>query len=264
MPLIELRDVSAGYYPGYPVISGLSLKVEEGEFVGVIGPNGSGKTTLVRVMAGAFPPASGQVLIGGRPVGEWSRVKLARLLAVVPQMSAPPFAFTVRELVDMGRTPYVAPWAPLGAADAKAVDSALAIAGLTDLAKRPVTELSGGEFQLAALARALAQEPKVLILDEPTTFLDPAHTVHTLSVLEDENERGLTLVAILHDLNMAAAYCRRIVAVKEGKVFADGPAREVLSAQVLEELYETPILVEAGADGRPRVTLVKVKAPDVA
>jgi iron complex transport system ATP-binding protein len=264
MPVLELRDVTAGYYAGHPVLSGLSLAIEEGEFVGIIGPNGSGKTTLVRVMAGAFPQTSGEVLLGGRRVDEWSRRKLARMLAVVPQMSAPPFAFTVREFVDMGRTPYVAPWAPLGAEDAKAVDRALTIVALTELATRPVTELSGGEFQRAALARALAQEPKLLILDEPTTFLDPAHTIHTLSVLEDENSRGLTLVAILHDLNLAAAYCHRVVALKAGRIFADGPAAEVLAAPVLEALFETPILVEEDAQGRPRVTLVKVKAPDVA
>ena len=156
MALIELRDVTAGYYLGPPVLSGLSLTVEAGAFCGLIGPNGSGKTTILRVVSGVLRPVSGQVLIEGRPVDAWPRRHLARFLAVVPQISAPPFAFTVREYVALGRTPYVAPWARLTAADVEAVASALEVTGLAPLASRPVTELSGGEFQQATVARALA------------------------------------------------------------------------------------------------------------
>ncbi|MCX7597951.1 MAG: ABC transporter ATP-binding protein [Armatimonadetes bacterium] len=264
MAAIELCRVTVGYYPGRPVVTDLSLSVAGGSFCGIIGPNGSGKTTLLRVASGALHPQSGEVLVDGRPLGAWTRRQLARTLAVVPQLTVPPFAFTVREYVALGRTPYVAPWARLTAADVEAVDGALQATGLESLASRPVTELSGGELQQASVARALAQQPKILLLDEPTAFLDPAHCIQLLDLLARLNRQGLTILATFHDLNLAAAYCREIVAVKGGRIFAAGSTEDVFSKDLLEELFETPLLVEDDPQGRRRVILLRTDVGNVA
>lgn len=263
MAAVELRKITAGYYPGRPVVTDLSLSVVAGTFCGIIGPNGSGKTTILRVASGALQPQSGEALVDGQPLAAWTRRQLARTLAVVPQLTVPPFAFTVREYVALGRTPYVAPWARLTPADVEAVNAALAATGLQPLASRPVTELSGGELQQASVARALAQQPKILLLDEPTAFLDPAHSVQLLGLLARLNRQGLTVLATFHDLNLAACYCREIVAIKGGRVFSCGRTEEVFRKELLESLFETPLLVEDGPQGRPRVTLLRTDAGDV-
>ncbi|MCX7599856.1 MAG: ABC transporter ATP-binding protein, partial [Armatimonadetes bacterium] len=179
-------------------------------------------------------------------------------------LTVPPFAFTVREYVALGRTPYVAPWARLTAADVEAVHAALDATGLQSLASRPVTELSGGELQRASVARALAQEPKILLLDEPTAFLDPAHSVQLLGLLAQLNGQGLTILATFHDLNLAAAYCREITAIKDGQIFSSGRTEEVFRREVLEGLFETPLLVEDGPQGRRRVTLLRTESDHAA
>lgn len=263
MAAIELRNVTAGYYPGRPVVTALSLSVASGTFCGIIGPNGSGKTTILRVASGALQPQAGEVIVDGRPLAAWTRRQLARTLAVVPQLTVPPFAFTVREYVALGRTPYVAPWARLTAADVEAVAAALNATGLEPLAIRPVTELSGGELQQASVARALAQQPKILLLDEPTAFLDPAHSVQLLGLLAKLNHQGLTVLATFHDLNLAASYCQEMVAIKGGRIFFHGRTEDVFRKDLLEGLFETPLLVEDGPQGRPRVTLLRTDVEDV-
>lgn len=260
MAAISLEEVTAGYVPGVPALRALSLQVADGDFLAVIGPNGSGKTTLLRVMAGVLRPWRGTLRVRARAMSEWPRPQLARELAVVPQISLPPFAFTVREFVCLGRNPYLPPWASPRPSDIEAVERAMAAVEIDHLAERAVTELSGGEFQRAALARALAQEPSILLLDEPTAFLDPAHAVAILGLLEELNAGGLTIVAVLHDLNFAAAYARRVVALRDGRVFADGPTAQVMQQELLESLYETAVRVEEGPDGVRRVTLLKAGA----
>ncbi len=261
MPAIQAHNVTAGYVGRPPVLHGVSLDVADRDLVAIIGPNGSGKTTLLRVLAGVLRPEEGEVRLGGLALSQYGRRRLARELAVVPQMTLPPFAFTVREYVSLGRNPYLPPWASLRAADLEAIRAALRLAHLEDLAAKPVTELSGGELQRATLARALAQEPSVLLLDEPTSFLDPAHSVAILGLIEELNGRGLTVAAVFHDLNLAAAYSARVIALRDGRVFADGPVEEVLRADALEQLYHTPVVVDRGPHGRPRITLLKV-TPD--
>ncbi|MCD6352393.1 MAG: ABC transporter ATP-binding protein [Armatimonadetes bacterium] len=260
MTAIELTAVVTGYDPAAPVLRGVSFGLGAGEFLAVIGPNGSGKTTLLRVLAGVLPVAEGEVLISGRPLHRWKRRELARHMAVVPQMSVPPFAYTVREFVSFGRNPYLPPWAAPRPADVEAVNRSLRLARLQTLADKPVTALSGGEYQRAALARALAQQPQILLLDEPTAFLDPAHAVGMLGLVERLNAEGLTVIAVFHDLNLAATYSRRVLALREGQVFADGGVEDVLRRPLLEELYSTPMLVDAGPGGRPRITLLKTEA----
>jgi iron complex transport system ATP-binding protein len=259
-PAIEVHDVEAGYRPARAVLRGVSLQVQPGELLAIIGPNGSGKTTLLRVMAGVLQPWRGKVVIQGQPVAHWRRPKLARILAVVPQIAPVPFAFTVREYVALGRTPYLAPWQALRPADIEAVAHALAVTDLQHLADQPVTQLSGGELQRANLARALAQQPQILLLDEPTVFLDPAHSLAMLSLLQRLNRAGLTVVAVVHDLNLAAAFSRRVLALKAGRNFAQGTVEEVMTVPVLEELFGTPVQVQPGPDGQPTITFLKVQS----
>ncbi|MGD9519720.1 MAG: ABC transporter ATP-binding protein [Armatimonadota bacterium] len=258
-PILELHDIHVGYAAREGVLRDVSLTVGEGDFVAVIGPNGSGKTTLLRTIAGVLRPSWGDVRIAGRSLRQWSRQMLAREMAVVPQMTWPPFAFTVRDYVSLGRNPYLPPWASPRRQDREAVHRALTLTGLQDLADKPVTELSGGEFQRSLLARALAQQPSLLLLDEPTAFLDPAYAVSMLGLIEELNAQGLTVVAVLHDLNLAATYSRRVVALRDGQVFADGEVEQVMRGRVLEDLYSTPVLVDQGPLGRPRITLLKAR-----
>jgi iron complex transport system ATP-binding protein len=257
---IELHNVYAGYASQETVLEDVTLSVGSGDFTAVVGPNGSGKTTLLRVVAGALKAHVGRVLIWGKEMRLWSRRRLAQEIAVVPQMTLPPFAFTVYEYVSLGRNPYLAPWASPRPADREAIRRAMELAKVEAIADKRVTELSGGEFQRANLARALAQEPQILLLDEPTAFLDPAHTVSVLGVVEDLNAQGLTVVAVFHELNLAAMYSRRVVAMRAGRIFADGAVDEVLCKSVLEDLYGTPVLVDKGPLGKPRITLLKTRA----
>ncbi len=253
-PAIQTADLSAGYFR-QPVIRSISLSIPPGEMAAIIGPNGSGKTTLLRALAGALQPLSGSVRISGIPLHAWRRRDLARLLAVVPQASQPAFGYTVREFVALGRTPHLGPWRSPSPADFSAIDAALRDAQIAHLADKPVTELSAGQLQRAIIARALAQTPKILLLDEPTAFLDPAHQIAIMRLLASLNKRGVTILAVLHDLNLAACFFRRIIALRGGQIFADGPAEQVVDAALLSSLYETPVHIIRGPDGLPRVLL---------
>ncbi len=253
--LLELSGVTAGYRPGRPVLRDIDFIVRRGEFVSVIGPNGSGKTTLLRVAAGVLALERGTVVFCGRPIGAWRRRELAQRMAVVPQLSAVAFEFTVAEFVGLGRTPYIAPWSSLGRQDRSAIEKALELTDLTDLAGASITQLSGGEFQRAVLARALAQEPEFLLLDEPTAFLDPGHCARIMALLEELSREGMTIVGIFHDLNIPAAYGSRILALRNGRVFADGPVEQVIDSRVLSELYGTPMTVVQRPDGRKVVVV---------
>ena len=242
-------------YGGRTVLHDLSLRVASGEFVGLLGPNGSGKSTLLRLLAGLLRPAAGEVRFAGRPVSEYSRRELARRVAVVAQEPVLPEGFTVAELVLLGRTPHLRAFQPEGPADFAAARRALAVVDCLDLAERRLGELSGGERQRAALARALAQEPELLLLDEPTTHLDLAHQQAMLAALARLNcEAGLTVLAIFHDLNLAAASCARLVVLREGRLVADGPPESVITPDLIGQVYGLDAQVIAHPrTGRPVV-----------
>jgi cobalamin transport system ATP-binding protein len=239
--MIEAERVSFAY-GRRPVLAGVSLAVAAGELVGVIGPNGGGKTTLVRILSGVLAPDAGSVRLGGRPLAEHRRRELARRLAVVPQDPTLEFPFTALEVVLMGRSPHLA---ALGFPGARAAMARLAVA---DLENRPLDRLSGGERQRVLLARALAQEPEVLLLDEPTTHLDLRHQAGIYDVVHElARGRGVAVVSVLHDLNLAALYCDRLVLLAGGRVVRDGPPAAVLDAGLLGTAYGTPIDVDRSA-----------------
>ncbi|MEE8104162.1 MAG: ABC transporter ATP-binding protein [Planctomycetota bacterium] len=233
MARIEFAGVSAGYRES-TVLEPLDLVIEPGMRVGLIGPNGSGKTTLLRVVAGVLPTRTGRVLLGSVDVAAMSREAIARAVAFVPQEETWEFPFTVEGVVACGRYAHASSVLGESEEDKAAVTRAIAAVGLQELRSRPITELSGGERRRAILARSLAQSAPALLLDEPTTALDLRHRQAVLRVLA---KTGGTLVMATHDLDAAAAYCERLIALDYGRVVADGPPRDVITEEFLADVF---------------------------
>ena len=251
--MLKLESVSAAY-DGATVLAGATLEVRPGELVAVAGPNGSGKTTLLRAAARALPPRAGRVLLHGRDLySEVGAAEAARSIAVVPQEIAIDFEFLVEELVLMGRHPHLGRFDVESDRDREAARHAMERTGTWDLRRRSVTELSGGERRRVFLARALAQEAKLLLLDEPTAHLDLHFQVETLRIVRRHVEEGGAAVAVLHDLNLAAASATRIVLLKDGVIAADGPPAELLQEKRLREVFGPDVIVRAHPDGGPLV-----------
>jgi len=246
---LQARNLSFAYF-NTPVLREVSLALHSGERVGLIGPNGSGKTTLLRCLSGVLLPSQGEVSLDGLALRRLSRQEIARRIAVVPQELLVPFAFTVREMVGMGRLPHVAGgWQALlrgeNQADRRAIEAAMLATGTVDLADRLFNELSGGERQRVMIALALAQEPEVLLLDEPTVHLDLAHQVEVLELIARLNgERGFTVLAVLHDLNLAALYFPRLVLLEGGRIVGEGTPAQVLSEETIARVFGATVRVQ--------------------
>ncbi len=240
--MIEIDSLSVGYGDS-DVLRDVSLSVRAGEMVGLLGPNGSGKTTLLFAAAGVLPIRAGSIRIAGESIAEKSARDMARLIATVPQRSEVSFSFTALAVTLMGRYPHLDGWGGYAHTDVKAALEALAEVGVLHLAQRPIGELSGGEAQLVMVARALAQRTEILFLDEATSSLDAARKIRVFDLMTAKNAEGATLVCVLHDLNLAALYCRRLIFLKNGGVYADGPTEEVFTDRTLSEIYETDVRV---------------------
>lgn len=237
---------------GATVLDRIDLRVEEGSFLGVIGPNGAGKSSLLRVLTGLVRPTYGRVLLEGVALQRYSARERARRVALVSQNPHSGFGFTVEEVVSMGRYAHRGRFEPPGRRDLEAVWEAMRATGVAGLADRPVTQLSGGERQRAFVARALAQEPRALFLDEPTSNLDIRYQLEILALIAGLNrEKGLTVVMAIHDLAWAARYCSHILALKEGRQVAHGPAGQVLTEELIERLYGVRGRVRVGPGGAP-------------
>ena len=255
-PILALDEVTFGYRrrrrPQRVVLRGVTLAVAPGEMVAMLGPNGSGKTTLLRLAVGMVAPRSGSVALDGRPVNEWTRRQVAQRVALLPQLPSLPDGFRVEELVEMGRAPHARSRFGAGPEDADAVERALLDADALDLVGRKIDELSGGERQRVLVAMALAQEPRLLLLDEPTQHLDLAHQVALLSALDRlRRTRGLAVLAVLHDPALTALYVPRVVLLSEGRVVADGPAAEVLRPATVATVFgiSLPAAIALGGAG---------------
>ncbi|MEW6220196.1 MAG: ABC transporter ATP-binding protein [Thermodesulfobacteriota bacterium] len=267
-PALALAGIGFAFPGGSAILEGISLAVAAGEILLITGPNGAGKTTLVRIMAGTLPASAGEVRLLGRPLARIRRRERARTLALVPQVLPAELPFTVRELVQMGRTPHQGLLALPSAADWHAAEAAMAAAEVSHLAARRLDRLSGGERQRVFVARALCQEPRILLLDEPVASLDLGHQLRLLDLLDRlRRDRGLTVVMVGHDLNLASLYADRLLLLAGGRTVALGPPAEVLTAQRLADVYGCTLRVEASPwPGRPRVTPVPARlaggAPD--
>jgi iron complex transport system ATP-binding protein len=245
--MLSIQDVIAAYGRKV-VLNGVSMEVGDGEFLGLIGPNGSGKTTLLRVLSGVLAPRKGRVVLRGVNLHDIGRRKLARTMAFLPQDLALDFSFTVREVTFMGRSPH---WPRIGGEtrrDLEITERAMELTGVAHLADRIITELSGGERQRVFIAMCLAQEPEVLVLDEPTSHLDIAHQLSALDLIRRLNRQtGMTVISVFHDLNLAAEYCERLVVLDRGRVQALGSPEDVLTADRILRVYGVNVLIERNA-----------------
>ncbi|MGE4297688.1 MAG: ABC transporter ATP-binding protein [Desulfovibrionaceae bacterium] len=253
--MIRLDGVVAGYGggSGATVLHGIDLAVGRGEMVGVLGPNGSGKTTLLLTMSGMLAPRAGRVSVQGRDAADLRPRERARAMAAVPQRLDGAFDLRVFALALMGRYPYISWLGGYTDADEAKAWEALRATHTDHFAHRLAGELSGGEYQRVLIARALAQEADILLLDEAASGLDVARKREVYDLLRERNRHGATIVSAIHDLNLAALYCDRLVFLKQGRIVLDGPTASVFTARNLTEIYETPITVIAHpATGAPQ------------
>lgn len=253
---LEVQSVRLGYGDNV-VVRDLTFRVMPGEMVGLIGPNGSGKSTIIKALSRVISPSSGQIFLDGKDISQISRGDLARLIGVVPQMPLLPSAFTAFEIVLMGRNPHLGLFRYEGARDMAITWQAMGRTATQSLAKRRVGELSGGEIQRVVVARVLAQEPKSILLDEPTANLDISHQVEILDLIKNLClENNLTVVVALHDLNLASQYCNRLILINNGRVHARGTPSEVINSKNIKEVYGAEGCVYAHpVNGLPAVLL---------
>ena len=235
--MISIENISAGYDTEL-VLQKVSMTAEPGQFIGLIGPNGSGKTTLLRVISGILPPKAGQILLQGTKLEKISRRKLAQTVACLSQDLALDLSFTVREITLMGRSPHLSKIGRETAKDFEIAKRAMQLADVLHLADRLITEISGGERQRAFIAMCLAQDPKVLLLDEPTSHLDIAHQLSALDLIGKLNRQtNMTVIAVFHDLNLAAEYCDKLLVLNRGRVEDFGSPEDVLTADMILKVY---------------------------
>jgi len=246
---LEARDLAFGY-PGNLVGRDVSLALEAGEILCLLGPNGSGKTTMFKTLLGLLPAKGGEVRVGGEPLGALSRREIARRMAYVPQAHAPPFPFAVRDVVMMGRTARLGPFESPGRADHEAVESALALLGIAALADVEYTRISGGQRQLALVARALAQEAPLMVMDEPTASLDFGNQALVLREVRNLARHGFGIILSTHDPDHAFACASQVALLHEGGILAQGPPDEVLTPARLEAVYGIAVSIERLASGQ--------------
>ncbi|MBI5301250.1 MAG: heme ABC transporter ATP-binding protein [Chloroflexi bacterium] len=239
MNAIQLRAEDVEFsYNHKPILDGVSMQVEPGEMVGLVGPNGAGKSTLIKLLSRVLTPQRGHVWLDGQTLDQLAPDLVARRVAVVPQMFDVPNGFTAFEIVMMGRTPHLGWLKSESARDVEIAREAMRATGTWALANRMMHQLSGGERQRVIIARALAQEPRVLLLDEPTAHLDVTHQIEVMEITRRlKHARALAILGVFHDLNLATQYCDRIVLLKEGRVFAAGKPSDVITSEILRAVY---------------------------
>lgn len=254
---LRVQDCSFSYGPGEFALAEISLEVHTGEVLGIVGPNGSGKSTLLRLMGGFLRPDQGEVLLGERPLRSTARRRLATDLAFLPQTPRTAFGFNAREVISMGRYPYQGAFGFLREADIRVVERAMSETATTELAGRSFSTLSGGERQRVLVAGILAQEPSVMLLDEPTAALDIHHQVEVLDLLWRLSRGGLAVVVVTHDLNAAAQFCDRLALLSGGRMVRVGPPAHVMDAQLLGETYGADVhVMEHPLTGKPLVLVL--------
>ena len=257
MSIIDAQNIYFSYAIK-PIMDGLALTIDEAQIVAIIGPNGSGKTTLLKIITGTLVPNSGQMLIDGKDTRLWSRKDLAKMVATVPQETASTFSFYAEEIVLMGRFPHLSNYQFEDKKDYRIVHEAMEKTDTLAFANRRFDELSAGERQRVLIARALAQEPKILLLDESTVFLDLKHQMQFLAFLRQLNvTQKLTVIFVTHDINLAAQHAGKIILLYCGKNYAIGNPAEVITAANIKEVYDVDIVVDQNPqNGLPRVTLL--------
>jgi iron complex transport system ATP-binding protein len=253
MRVFELDSITAGY-GGAPVFEGLSMSVDEGDFISLIGPNGAGKSTLLKVLDGTLCPDSGSLFFRGRLYREYRHRVLAREFSVVHQAGEEMAPFSAYEYIRLARFPHQGVLEIENETDRDVIGWAAGVTGIQDLLQRPLADLSGGELQLVRIAHALAQNSRIILLDEPISHLDIRHSIMIMDILHRLNRDGATILTVLHDINIASDYSSRIIGMKKGKLFLDGDPDRVLRYDLVEQLFGTPcIVLKNPTTGRPFV-----------
>lgn len=254
---LQIERLDFSYLNGR-VLHDINLSVTPGEMVGLLGPNGSGKTTLMKLVSGILKPDRGTIRLGGQDLSHLPRKYIASRIAVAPQQFHIPFAFTVSEVVMLGRIPFIKTFTGETAADRQAAATAMEQTGASHIAHRRFDELSGGERQKAILAMALAQQPRLLLLDEPVVHLDISHQIETLELVRNLNiEQKITVIAAMHDLNLASLYFDRLILLDQGRVYAQGTPAQVLTEERIREVYAASVRVEPHpATGVPHIIIM--------
>jgi iron complex transport system ATP-binding protein len=244
MSYLEVSGIDFSYQEDL-VLKDISFAIKKGDFLGIIGPNGSGKSTLLKILSRLLPVRNGTVSLAGQELQKYPIRKLAQKIALVPEEPAINFPFTVEELVLMGRSPHLSFLESLTTKDQIKANECMERTSTKGLASRPVNELSSGERQRAFIAQALAQEPDILLLDEPTAHLDINHQIEIFNVLKDlQEQHGLTIITVTHDLNLAALYCSTLLLLKEGKLFSQGTPTQVITVENVRTVYHTQVIVQ--------------------
>jgi len=257
-PQLKAQSVTLGYGAQTVTCRDLTLAIRPGSFTVIVGPNACGKSTLLRALARLLVPSQGQVVLDGQDINRLKTRDVARRLGLLPQASSAPEGISVAELVARGRYPHQSFLRQWSAADEDAVRSAIAASDIADLSEQPVDTLSGGQRQRAWVAMALAQETPILLLDEPTTFLDIAHQIDLMDLLERLNREGRTIVAVLHDLNQAARYASHLVAMKDGSIIMEGHPRDVVTQGMVKTIFDIAcIVIDDPVTGLPMVVPAK-------
>ncbi len=240
--LLSITGVSFRY-GAQTVLNNINLDVEKGEVIGIIGPNGAGKSTLLRLIAGYLSPDEGSIVFSGSPLKDYDRRSLARHIATLPQSLDMPFPYTVEEFIVMGRYPYDRRSFSYGAEEKEMASGIMEDMNIGHLASRQINTLSEGERQKVYLAQCIVQDPEVLLLDEPVSHLDIKHQMRVLEILEGLHGEGLTILMILHDLNLASEFCSRMVLIVQGSIYTDGPPAATLTYENIEKVYDTVVIV---------------------
>jgi iron complex transport system ATP-binding protein len=248
MSFLEVKNLKSGY-GAKQVIDGISFSVDKGEFIGIIGPNGAGKTTLLKTLTHIIRPTDGSVVFEGKDIHSQNSCSVAKSFAMVSQDLISIFSFTAKEIVLMGRTPYIGMLGHEKKEDLKIVDEAIMLTDLEGLQDRPIDELSAGERQRVLVARALAQQPQVFLLDEPTAHLDIGYQVEILDLVKSlQKKKAITTVCVLHDLNLASQYSDKILLLNKGRIIDYGPPKDILNQEIIEKVFNAAIFIDDKTD----------------
>jgi len=260
--IYEVKNLKFRYLENW-VLDDVSFEVIEGEILGIIGPNGSGKTTILRLLSRVLTPQQGEIYLQKKNIFQFQQREIGRIVGVVPQENYFPFPFTVGEVVLMGRSPWLSGFGFERNEDLQIASEAMALTNTLGLSNRLIFELSGGEKQRVIIARALAQKPQVMLLDEPTVYLDIGHQVEIYDLIKKLNaEKRLTVIIVSHDLNLASGYCDRLLLLDRGAIYEMGTPKEVITEENLSRVYHSKVLVEENpVTGAPRVTLLSKLMP---
>jgi len=251
MNIFKIKGLYAGYRK-FTVLKNINMEIADNDFISIIGPNGAGKSTFIKVLSRDILPSKGELLFKGKPLLQYKSQDIAREFSIVHQFKENVMPFSVYEFIRLGRFPHQKLFEIENDKDKESIEDAIAVTGISNLRNRILSELSGGELQLVFIAHSLAQNSNIIMLDEPVSHLDIKHSIQIMDILYDLNQKGSTIITILHDINLSSDYCSKIIGIKNGKIFSMGKPEDVIKYDLIEELYDTTcIITDNPLSGKP-------------